>query len=175
VKFAICLLVGAAALAQNPANDAPVHLSAVHLSKSGDTVRGSGGVQAEIGALLLEGDEGTLHTSTEEVEVRGHARIILPERADRTVLRYGVGALITAQAISLSADRISIKYGLLRGRGHVDARTDHGRIQCEEIDLFLRIGDADVRGNIRLNGDIPGPPLRTLPGLRFRFPPDIVK
>jgi lipopolysaccharide assembly outer membrane protein LptD (OstA) len=175
VKFAICLLAGAAALAQNTANDAAVHLVATHLSKSGDTVRGSGAVKAQVGPLLLEGDESTLHTSTDEVEVRGHARVTLPERADRTVLRYGAGALITAQPIALSADRISIKYGLLRARGHVDARADHGRIQCDEIDLFLRIGDGDVRGNIRLNGDIPGPPLNRFPGLRLRFPPDIVK
>jgi lipopolysaccharide assembly outer membrane protein LptD (OstA) len=141
----------------------------------GNLLRASGRVRARIGPLLLEGDEGTLNSDTGEVEVRGHARITLPERSDRTVVRYGAGTIVTEQALGVSADRIAIKYGLLRGRGHVDVRTDKGRLQADEIDLFLRIGDADMRGNVRLNGGIPATPVRTFREWRNPFPPDIVK
>ena len=179
MRFAIYLvLLGPFALAQD-VSDAPVHMTATHTSHTGNLLRASGRVQARIGPLLLEGDEGTLNADTGEIDVRGHARITLPERSDRRVIRYGADALVTEQAVGISADRISIKYALLRGRGHVDVRTDKGRLQSDEVDVFLRIGDGEVRGTVRLNGETPPP--RAVRGFRgFRegprvFPPDIIR
>jgi hypothetical protein len=77
--------------------------------------------------------------------------------------------------VVVSADRLSVRSGLLlRGRGNVQAVSPEGRLEGDELDLFLKIADGDIRGAVRVNGEFPSPPDRRFPR-RFRFPPEIIK
>jgi lipopolysaccharide assembly outer membrane protein LptD (OstA) len=122
--------------------DQPVKLSAAR----------HGRVQAKAGAVLLDADKGKLDAATGTLELRGHGRVTLPARGDRNLIRYAGRAVVTGDALVSAADRFSLKDGLLRGRGHVSVRTEQARLQADEVEVYLRLGDGELRGNIRVNG-----------------------
>jgi lipopolysaccharide export system protein LptA len=111
-----------------------------------------GRLQAKAGPVQLEADAGTLDPQTGHLDLRGHVRVTLPARSDRNLIRYGGRAVVTEQAFLVSADAVTVRNGLLRGRGHVTVRTDAAALQADEIFVYLRLGDGEVRGNIRVNG-----------------------
>jgi lipopolysaccharide assembly outer membrane protein LptD (OstA) len=111
-----------------------------------------GRVQAKAGSVLLDADEGKLDSATGSLEIRGHARVTLPARGDRNLIRYAGRAVVTEDALVIAADRFSLKDGLLRGRGRVTVRTAQARLQSDEVEIYLRLGDGELRGNIRVNG-----------------------
>jgi hypothetical protein len=159
-----------------PATSDPVNMTAGKLIHEGTVLRGSGHVQVTAGFLVLRGDEGWYRSEADEIEVRGHARTTLPARPDRSVVRYGEHlVLVTGEAIELTADRLTVKDGLLRAWGSVAVTTDQGKLQSDEFFLYLRIGDAEARGNVRLNGGLPDPPGSRNRFRRWSFPPDIVR
>ena len=175
----ISLLPMAAAVAAGQANpyvDAPVRMTAAKLTRDGVVIRGRGHVRTKIGPLLLESDDAAARTETGAVEARGHARITLPERSDRNLIRCGAQAVVADEAVVLSADRMDVKHGLLLGRGHVEVRTGATVLQADEIDVYLNIGDAEARGNVRLNGEVPrAPGPRGFRDRRMAFPPEIIR
>lgn len=138
-------------------------------------VRATGHVRIHVDQLMLMGSEGSYRTETEEAEVRGNASITLAGRADRHLIRYGSGrAVVTGEAVTIEADRIDVKNGLLRADGHVRVITERNELKADEMFLYLRIGDAEVRGNVLLNGgplDAPGNRF----GVKRSFPPEIMK
>jgi hypothetical protein len=97
------------------------------------------------------------------------------------VVRYGVGVLLTDQPIGLTADRLTVKNGLLQASGNivvvpVDPELPKVQLRGDELYMYLNIGDATLRGNVRPSGiaDPPGDPRFRFPNSRV-FPPDIVK
>jgi adhesin HecA-like repeat protein len=150
--------------------------TAAKLVQEGSILHGRGRVRATSGKLVLYGDEGTFNRETGEIELRGRATTTLPARADRNLIRYATRAVVTEQAVVISADRLRVKNGLLRGWGQVDIRTARGRLHADEIDVYVNLGDGQLRGNIRFNG---APARTTYPlpvqSLRDRFPPEIIK
>ncbi len=111
-----------------------------------------GRVHAKAGPVLLEADKGTLDPDSDSLELRGRAQVTLPARSDRNLIRYGGRAVVTEDALVIAADRISLKNGLLHGQGHVTVRTATARLQADEIQVYLRLGDGELRGHIRVNG-----------------------
>ncbi len=111
-----------------------------------------GHIQAKTGAVVLDADGGKLDAATGKLDLEGHARVTLPARNDRNLVRYAGRAVVTDDAVLITADRVTVKDGLLRGRGHVVVRTNDARLQGDEIQVFLRLGDGELRGNIRVNG-----------------------
>ena len=88
------------------------------------------------------------------------------------------GALASAQEVVITAERLSVKSGLLlRGRGNIEAVIRESRLEADEIDVFLKIGDGEVRGEYPFNGEAPERPRarRGFRPSRFRFPPEIWK
>jgi hypothetical protein len=151
----------------------PTEMKAAALVPDGDVLRGTGHVEIHSGPLLLTGDSGWLNRESDDLEVSGHARTTLPAR--RILIRYPGAVWIANGPIVITADRLTIRSGLLlRGRGNVQAVGPNGRIEGDEFDLFLKIADGDLRGNVRVNGEVPTPPDRrfTRP---LRFPPDIIR
>jgi lipopolysaccharide assembly outer membrane protein LptD (OstA) len=170
------LLLLLASAARPQTDDSGAKITADRLIREGPILRAAGHVRATSGGVLLTGDSGSLNTETDDIEVLGHARVVLPPRSDRNLIRYNSGALASAQEVVITAERLSVKSGLLlRGRGHVEAVIRESRLEADEIDVFLKIGDGEVRGNIRLDGEVPQRPDRR--GFRqpFRFPPEIWK
>ena len=165
-----------ASAAQPQTDDSGATIAADRVTREGPMLRATGHVRATAGGLLLTGDSGSLNTETDDIEVLGHARVVLPARSDRTLIRYESRALASAQEVVITADRLSVKSGLLlRGRGNVEIVIRESRLQADEIDLFLKIGDGEVRGNIRINGEAPERTDRRGFPQRFRFPPEIWK
>jgi hypothetical protein len=145
------------------------------LAPDGGVLRGTGHVEIRFGALLLTGDSGWLNRENDDLEVSGHARVTLPARHDHILIRCPGAAWISNGPVAVTADRLSVRAGLLlRGRGSVQAVGPNGRVEGDELDLFLKIADGDLRGNVRVNGEIPAPPDRRF-FRPFRFPPDIIK
>ena len=66
-----------------------------------------------------EEDEATLNRETGELQMRGHVHVTLPAREDHTVVRYGEGVLLTDKPIGLTADRVTVKNGLLQASGNL--------------------------------------------------------
>jgi hypothetical protein len=143
--------------------------------RDGPVLRGTGHVEARVGGLVLTGDSGSINTETDDVEVAGKAKVTLPARSDRTLLRYSGGAFISGDPVIITADRLAVRSGLLlRGYGNVLAASPQARLEGAELELFLKIGDGDVRGNVRLNGAVPeGPGQRVL--RRYKLPAEIWK
>ena len=127
-----------------------------------------------LAGLKLSGDSGRLAADGLDGEVAGNAIVTLPARTDRTLVRYPGGALVSGEEVVVTADRISVQAGLLlMARGSVVIMTRGERIDARELDLFLKIGDGEARGNVLLNGATPErPKLHRLPPNRY-FPPDI--
>ena len=134
-----------------------------------------GRAEAKVSGLMLRADEATLNRETGELQMRGHVHILLPAREDHTAVRYGTGVLVTDQPIGLTADRVRVKNGLLEASGNiivlpVDEKLPRVQLKGDELSMFLKIGDATLRGNVRPSG-IPEPGRRSSP----EFPPEIIK
>ena len=155
-----------------------LHFTADRIAREGSISKVSGHVLVRTGGFRLQGEQGTVHTETEEIDLRGHTRITLPARADRIFIRYSSSVLVSAEDVVITADHLNLKNGLLRGSGHVAVEIDGKGLQADDIEVFLNIGDGKARGSLRLNGAaVPAPGLRTSDPLNLRtlFPPDIVK
>ena len=136
-----------------------------------------GHARAEVAGLILQADEGALNKETGQLAMRGHVHVTLPAREDHTVVRYGAGVLLTDQVIGLTADQVTVKSGLLQASGNivvvpVDPELSKVQLRGDELYMYLKIGDATLRGNVRPTG-IPEP--RSYPRYFHIFPPDIIK
>ena len=138
-------------------------------------VREAGRVHVAIAGLSLEADAGVQNPkNTQVIELHGHILIRLPEGPPFWVLRCGPGQVIVANdPVTIAADELSLKGGMLHVRGHIQIKRDFTVLQAEEADFYLKAGEAEVRGNILVNGSSPGP---SSPSRRMgdRFPPDVV-
>jgi hypothetical protein len=143
-------------------------MTAGKLTRQGPLLRGTGGVDAKFGPLVLHADEGSLNAETGELDLSGHVHATLPARTDHSLFRYGSGALVTGKPVDLSADHVNLKNGLLRGAGHVEIRTVEARLQAGEIEMFLSTADARLTGIV----DATSPQRRR--GFP-EFPADIIK
>ncbi len=79
----------------------------------------TGRAEAKVSGLVLRADEASLNRETGELKMHGHVHVTLPARADHTVVRYGTGVLLTKQPIGLTADRVTVKNGLLEASGNL--------------------------------------------------------
>ena len=155
-----------------------VHFTADRVVREGGASKLTGHVEVRTGGFQLQAEQGMVRPESEEIELRGHARIVLPARADRIFIRYASSVLVSAEPVVITADHLNLKNGLLRGTGHVAVEIDGKGLQADEIEVFVNIGDGKARGSLRLNGAaVPSPGLRTFGPLdrRTLFPPDIVK
>jgi hypothetical protein len=133
-----------------------------------------GRAEAKVSGLVLRADAATLNRETGELKMRGHVRVTLPAREDHTVVRYGSGVLLTKQSIGLTADQVTVKNALLEASGNlvlVPADPELGKVQLrsDEMYMYLNIGDATLRGNVRPSGIAQGP------RGSVEFPPEIIK
>ena len=140
-----------------------------------------GHAEAKVFGLVLHADEASLNHDTGELAMRGHVHVTLPAREDHTVVRYGTGVLLTNQPIGLTADRLTVKNGLLQASGNivvvpVDPELPKVQLRGDEIYMLLRIADATVRGNVRPVNLPVQDTIRRLPfAPRVFFPPEIIK
>jgi hypothetical protein len=140
-----------------------------------------GRAEAKVLGAVLHADEATLDAETGELKMRGHVHVTLPAREDHTVVRYGAGVLLTGQPIGLTADRLTVRNGLLEASGNIvvvpaDPELPKVQLRGDELSMHLKIADATLRGNVRASG-IVEPAGRPRPGFATPhvFPPDIVK
>jgi len=134
-----------------------------------------GRAAAKVSGILLHADQATLHRETGELQMRGHVSVLLPARSDHTAVRYGTGVIVTAQPIGLTADRLTVKDGVLSASGNitllpVDEELSKMQLHGDELSMYLKIGDATLRGNVKTTGFVPG-----RRGSGADFPPDIIK
>ena len=171
------LWAAAAGLAQTPSytDFDDLHLTADKLIRNESVLRAAGHVKVKLGPLVIQADEATANSETGRLELRGHVQATLPARADHSVFRYDSGTLVTDKPVTVYADRLSVKDGLLQASGKivvqpVDADSpDRAQLQADEMFMYLRIADATLGGNVRTSGM---PLRRRSLGL---FPADIVK
>jgi len=139
-----------------------------------------GRAEAKVAGLVLRADEATLNSETGELKMSGHVHVTLPAREDHTVVRYGTGVLLTDQPIGLTADRVSVKNGLLEASGNivvvpVDPEQPKVQLHADEIYMYLKIADATLRGNVRPSGLPTSQPAVIRGFYAHPFPPDIIK
>jgi hypothetical protein len=140
-----------------------------------------GRAEARVSGLMLHADEATLNRDTGELQMRGHVHILLPAREDHTAVRYGTGVMVTDQPIGLTADRVRVKNGLLEASGNIvvlpiDEKLPKVQVKGDELSMFLRIGDATLRGNVRPPASNPEPVKSAFWNtLWMMFPPEIIK
>ncbi|MEI9972148.1 MAG: hypothetical protein WDO73_08865 [Ignavibacteriota bacterium] len=113
-----------------------------------------GRAEARVGCLIFHSDGAALNRDTGELAMRGHVHVTLPAREDHSVVRYGTGVVITDQAMGLTADRITVKNGLLQASGNIvvvptDPELAKVQLRSDEMYMYLRIGDATLKGNVR--------------------------
>jgi hypothetical protein len=136
-----------------------------------------GHAEAKVLGVVLHADEAPLNRETGELAMRGHVHVVLPAREDHSVVRYGTGVLLTDQPIGLTADRLTVKDGLLQASGHIvvvpaDPELPNVQLRGDELFMYLKIADATLKGNLRPNG-FPAP--ATTRAFEHVFPPDIIK
>jgi hypothetical protein len=134
-----------------------------------------GRAEARVSGLLVHADQATLNRETDELRMRGHVNILLPARADHTVVRYGSGVIVTDQPIGITADSITVKNGQLEATGNIvllpmDEELNHAQLHGDGLSMVLKIGDATLRGSVRLTGLS-----HSRRGSGPEFPPDIIK
>jgi len=136
-----------------------------------------GRAEAKVLGVVLHADEATLNRETGELAMRGHVHVMLPAREDHSVVRYGTGVIVTDQPIGLTADRLTVKNAVLQASGNVvvvpaDPELPKVQLRGDELFMYLKIGDATIKGNVRPSG-FPAPvTFRTFEQI---FPPDIIK
>ena len=54
-------------------------------------------------------------------------------------------------------------------------KKDFTLLQADEADFYLNAGDAEVKGNLRVDGASPAPPAFRPRRIYDNFPPDIVR
>ena len=138
-----------------------------------------GHAEARVFGLILHAEDAKLNRDSGELVMRGHVHVILPAREDHTVVRYGAGVVLTSQPIGLSADRVTVKSGVLQASGNIvllpmDEELSRVQLRGDEFSMFLRIGDATLKGNVRSTGLPVESPTRNGPRTYF-FPPDIIR
>jgi len=138
-----------------------------------------GRAEARVGGAVLHADEATLNQETGELQMRGHVHVILPAREDHTVVRYSGRVMLTDQPIGLTADRLSVKNGVLGASGSIvivpaDEKLPKVQLRGDDLTMDLKIADATVRGNVRTVG-LDEPAGSQKPPARFIFPPDIIR
>jgi lipopolysaccharide assembly outer membrane protein LptD (OstA) len=176
LSVSLFLMLPAAAPSQTASDHCSV--AADKLTREGKLVRATGHVRAKADGLELTGDEGTCNSDTGEVELRGHVETVLPARPDHSAFRYDSGTLITDKSVTLAADRLKVKDGLLQGWGNLVIRgvnpvSQEVEVRGDEMYMFLRTADSTVSGHIRVSGTYKG---QQSPHARFPiFPPDVVK
>lgn len=141
-------------------------MTAKHLTHEGSILRGTGGVEGRVGQFVFRSDEGTLNSDTGEIDLRGHAHLIMPARTDHILFRHDSTALITDKSVDLFADRLHVKNMILQGAGHIQILCADDQLRADEVEMYLNSGDGRVRGNIQSTG-----PHRGVTD----FPPDIIK
>jgi len=134
-----------------------------------------GRAEAKVLGLVLHADEATFNRETGELAMRGHVHVMLPAREDHSVVRYGTGVVLTDQPIGLTADRLTVKNALLRASGNIvvvpaDPELPNVQLRGDELFMYLKIGDATIKGNVRLSG-LRDPRSRT----GVDMPPEIIK
>ena len=135
-----------------------------------------GRAEAKVSGIVLHADQVTLNREREELQMRGHVHVLLPARADHTALRYGAGVIVTDRPIGLTADHVTVKSGLLlEAAGNivvlpVDEKLRSMQLHGDELSMLLKIGDATLRGNVKITGFVPN-----RRGSGPDFPPDIIK
>ena len=135
-----------------------------------------GRAEAKVAGILLHADQATVNRETDELQMRGHVHVLLPARADHTAVRYGTGVIVTDQPIGLTADRVTVKHGLLlEAAGNIlllptDQKLSSMQLHGDELSMLLKIGDATLRGNVKITGFVP-----SRRGSGADFPPDIIK
>lgn len=134
-----------------------------------------GHAQAKVSGILLHSDQAALDRENNELQMRGHVHVLLPARADHTVIRYNGRVIVTADPIGLTADRVTVKNGQLAAAGNIailpmDEDLSKMQLHGDELSMILKIGDATLRGNVGTTGFLPA---RHGPG--GDFPPDIIK
>ena len=139
----------------------------------------AGRSEARVGCLVFHADQATLNHDTGELALRGRVHVTLPAREDHSVVRYGEGVMVTSEPIGLTADRITVKNGLLQAWGNIvilPTDKDLAKVQLrgDEFYIYLRIGDATLKGNVRPSG-LPEIDTRFNRSVRTFFPPDIIK
>jgi hypothetical protein len=134
-----------------------------------------GHAEAKVSGVVLHADEATFNHNSGELVMRGHVHAMLPAREDHTVVRYGTGVLLTDQPIGLTADRLTVKNGVLQASGNIvvvpaDPELPKVQLRGDEIAMILKIGDATLKGNVQPINIRP-------PGSRgsLEFPPEIIK
>jgi len=137
-----------------------------------------GHAEARVFGVVLHAEEARFNRETGELLMRGRVHATLPAREDHTVVRYGAGVVLTSQPIGLSADRVTVRNGLLQASGNivllpVDEDLPKVQLRGDELSMFLKIGDATLRGNVRTSGfPVESPVGRPMTHI---FPPDIIK
>jgi lipopolysaccharide assembly outer membrane protein LptD (OstA) len=157
LRFVLSLLPIVLAAAQTPTGLGPVEVVANRLVRDGAVIQATGHVHATIGGLAFEADEATMNSQTSELELRGHVRVTLPARADRSVFRFRngpppastePGAIVTGDPVGLSAGQMTVKDGLLKASGDVVVRATDAQVRGDELSMVLRTGDATLSGHI---------------------------
>ena len=148
----LCLGVAAIALASQGLADDQPRITARTLKKDGAIVRGTGQVKISLGELLLQGHEGSVNSSIDEMSVQGGATAQLPPKTSTLLIRLGSHAVVTPLPVVLKADRITVKDGLLRAKGHIHLEAGERVLDGDSLDCFLNIGDGTLSGNVRENG-----------------------
>jgi len=148
----LCLGVAAIALASQGLADDQPRITARTLKKDGAIVRGTGQVKISLGELLLQGHEGSVNSSIDEMSVQGGATAQLPPKTSTLLIRFGSHAVVTPLPALLKADRITVKDGLLRAKGQVHLEAGERVLDGDNLDCFLNIGDGTLTGNVRENG-----------------------
>lgn len=138
-----------------------------------------GHAEARVFGLVLHAEEARLNPESGELVMRGHVHATLPAREDHTVVRYGAGVVLTNQPIGLTADRVTVKSNVLQASGNIvllpmDTELPNVQLRGDELSMFLRIGDATIRGNVRPTGLPVVAPLRKSGNLQI-FPPEIIR
>ncbi len=105
-----------------------VEMTATKLDRQGTLVRGSGGVKAKFGPVLVTSDSGTWDRSTGEVVLVNHVHVALPPRTDHNLFRYEDTGLVTAGPAEIFADRLTVKDMYLRGSGDVRVHTKKAKL-----------------------------------------------
>ena len=140
-----------------------------------------GRAEAKVAGVVLHADDATLDHETGELHMHGHVHATLPAREDHTVIRYGAGVLLTDQPIGLTADRVTVRNGLVVASGNivvvpVDPELPKVQLRGDELSMQLKVGDATLRGSVRSSGIAePASYPRSLFPTWHVFPPDIVK
>ena len=103
-----------------------------------------GRAEAKVAGVVLHADDATLDHETGELHMHGHVHATLPAREDHTVIRYGAGVLLTDQPIGLTADRVTVRNGLVVASGNivvvpVDPELPKVQLRGDELSMQLKV------------------------------------